>query len=79
MITMAMPSATATAMNATSSSRSMGSRGEQLVKSKKVIPATSFTEMVLCAKHLTGLGVGGGVEYKLPAHLLFIPKNRNKW
>ena len=61
-ITMAMPSATATAMNAISSNRSMGSGGEELVKNKKAIPATSFTEMVLCPKHLTVLGVGGQGE-----------------
>lgn len=61
-ITMVMPSATATAMNATSSNRSMASGGEELVKKKKAMPATSFTETVLRPKHLTVLGVGGRGE-----------------
>ena len=77
-ITMAMPSATATATSATSSSRSMGSGGEELVKSRKAIPATSFTETVLCPKHLTVLGVGGGEIISCLLVFLFIPKNRNK-
>lgn len=66
---MAMPSAVATAMNATSSNRSMGSGGEELVKNKKAKPATSFTETVLCPKHLTVLGVGSRGKYKLSASI----------
>lgn len=69
-----------TAMNATSSNKSTASGKEELVKNKNEVPATSLTEMVLCPKHLSVLGVGGwGGEHKLSALVLFIPVLGNKY
>lgn len=73
-ITMAMPSATATAMNATSSNRSMASREQES-------DASYFLHWNgAMSKTLNSPGSGRvGGKHKLSAQIMFIPQNGNKF